>query len=226
MRDESRIPSLTSISPLTHSLSWKFPWKRNPLSGENLISVGLCWIAKDLCKSVVRSTRLGARHPIRRPVLSLPRCITLGELTISWCPGSFSHQAVMRIWLDTFYVSPQSPSASLASEALATYGDAPGCHGCCQCWHLQLPQPLLVDCQVLNGFHHPHRGGNYSSYRVWPDRPPHLDWNEDPSCWMGCVEGPGDSLVGQVISIPGAEFGQRGMTDVRWWNNSSSFFLH
>lgn len=32
-----------------------------------------------------------------------------------------------------------------------------------------------------------HRGGSYSSYRVWPDRPPHLDWNEDPSCWMGCV---------------------------------------
>ena len=60
-----------------------------------------------------------------------------------------------------------------------------------------------------------HSGGSYSSYRVWPDRPPHLDWNEDPSCWMGCVEGPGDSLEGQGISILGADFGQRGMKDVR-----------
>lgn len=172
MRDGLRIPSLTSISPLTYSLSLKFPWKRNPLSAENLISVGLCWIAKDLCRSVVKGTRLGARHPVRRPVLSLPRCITLGELTISWCPGSFSHQAVMKILLDTFYVSPQSPSAALASEALATYGDVPACHGCCQCWHLQLPQPLLVDCQVLP------QGWELQQLQslAWQTSTPRLEW--------------------------------------------------
>lgn len=156
--------------------------EKEPTLSRNLISVGL---QLELLRIYVglwlRAIRLGARYPVRRPILSLPRCITLGELTISWCPGPFSHQAVMKIWLDTFacvssgvpqlhwLLRPWPPmEMSLHAMAAASVDT-------------QLPQPLLGLSSS------PHSGGSYSSYRVWPDRPPHLDWNEDPSCWMGRV---------------------------------------